>query len=52
MAKDFFATKPLIVAETDEWVAIASEEIALCTVFGSALRTYQPAAREVQVWLR
>lgn len=51
MAKDFFATKPLIVAETPEWVAIASEEIALCEVFGNDLQSYQPPAREVHVWL-
>lgn len=51
MAKDFFATKPLVVSETDEWVAIASEEVALCETFDGALRTYQPPAREVQVWL-
>lgn len=52
MAKDFFATKPLIVAETPEWVAVASEEVALCETFDGALVTYQPPAREVQVWLR
>src|SRR5205085_10238483 len=52
MARDFFATKPLVVAETDEWVAIASEEVALCEAFGGALRTYQPPEREVRVWLR
>jgi glutamate synthase domain-containing protein 1 len=52
MARDFFATKPLVVAETDEWVAMASEEVALCETFGGALRTYQPPAREVHVWLR
>ena len=52
MAKDVFATKPLVVAETEEWVAIASEEVALCETFGGALQTYQPPAREVQVWLR
>jgi glutamate synthase domain-containing protein 1 len=52
MAKDFFATKPLIVAETDDFVAIASEEVALWESFGSALHSYQPAAREVHVWLR
>lgn len=51
MAKDFFATKPLIVAETDDWVAVASEEVALCETFGGVLHTYQPPAREVQVWL-
>ena len=52
MAKDFFATKPLVMAETDEWVAVASEEVALCETFGGPLRTYEPPAREVQVWLR
>lgn len=52
MAKDFFATKPLIVTETDEWVAVASEEVALYETFGGVLRTYQPPAREVQVWMR
>ena len=52
MAKDFFATKPLAVAETDEWVAVASEEVALCETFGGVLRTYQPPARAVHVWLR
>jgi methylamine---glutamate N-methyltransferase subunit A len=52
MARDFFDTKPLVVAETDEWVAMASEEVALCETFGGVLRTYQPPAREVQVWLR
>jgi len=51
MTKDFFASKPLVVAETDEWVAIASEERALCEAFGQSLRTYQPAARGVHVWL-
>jgi hypothetical protein len=52
MAKDFFATKPLVVAETDEWVAIASEEVALYEALGDDLRTYLPAAREVRVWER
>jgi glucosamine 6-phosphate synthetase-like amidotransferase/phosphosugar isomerase protein len=52
MAKDFFATKPLIVTETEEWVAVASEEVALYETFGGVLHTYQPPAREVQVWLR
>jgi glutamate synthase domain-containing protein 1 len=52
MARDFFATKPLVVAETDEWVAVASEEVALCETFGGPLRTYEPPAREVQVWPR
>jgi glutamate synthase domain-containing protein 1 len=52
MAKDFFATKPLVVAETDEWVAIGSEEVALYEALGDDLHTYLPAAREVRVWER
>ena len=52
MAKDFFATKPLIVAETAEWVAVASEEVALYETLGGDLHTFQPPAREVAVWLR
>ena len=52
MARDFFATKPLVVAETDAWVTMASEEVALCETFGGPLRTYEPPAREVQVWPR
>jgi glutamate synthase domain-containing protein 1 len=52
MAKDFFATKPLVITETDEFVALASEEIALCAALGGTPRTYQPPAREVCVWRR
>ncbi|GAC1429628.1 MAG: glutamine amidotransferase family protein [Chloroflexota bacterium] len=52
MAKDFFATKPLVITETEEYVAIASEEIALCTALGGTPRTYQPSAREVSIWRR
>jgi len=29
LAKDAFATKPMVIAETDRWVALASEEVAL-----------------------
>jgi len=52
MAKDNFATKPLVVAECDEWVAIASEERALSAVFDGPLTTYQPGAGEAMVWMR
>ncbi|MBI3978879.1 MAG: class II glutamine amidotransferase [Chloroflexi bacterium] len=51
MAKDFFATKPLVVAETDELVAMASEEVALHKAFpGVQLQLTEPVARAVQVW--
>ena len=52
LAKDPFATKPMIIAETPEWVALASEEIALAHALGPNLRTYQPGAQTVQVWQR
>ena len=52
MARDPFGTKPLVVAETADWVAIASEEVALCTAFGRTLVTTQPGGGQVRVWRR
>lgn len=52
-ARDSFATKPLVVTETDGFVAFASEEVALCRAFHQhRLNTWEPAAKEVGVWLR
>jgi methylamine---glutamate N-methyltransferase subunit A len=51
-ARDMFATKPLVFAETPEYVAIATEERAIVQTFGGPLSTYEPPAREVRVWLR
>ena len=52
-ARDFFATKPLVVTETDEFVALSSEEVALCQTFQRhRLNTWEPSAKEVRVWLR
>jgi glutamate synthase domain-containing protein 1 len=51
-AKDPFCLKPLIVAETEEFVALANEEIALSTTFERPLRTREPSSRQVQVWPR
>jgi glutamate synthase domain-containing protein 1 len=51
-ARDMFATKPLVFSETDEYVAIATEEVALLKTFGSTEDVYEPPAREVRVWLR
>ncbi len=52
-ARDFFGTKPLIVTETDEYVAFASEEVALCRTFGrQRIETWEPTIREVRVWRR
>ena len=51
-AKDRFATKPLVVAETDELVALASEEGALGPVITEDADVYEPQARSVRTWLR
>jgi glutamate synthase domain-containing protein 1 len=49
-ARDQFGTKPLIVAETDDFVAVASEEIALRQAFPYELDTREAAACEVRTW--
>ena len=52
LAKDRFATKPLVVAENDRYVAMASEEVALNSVFTADSVVYEPPARAVQTWSR
>ncbi|HLI09531.1 MAG TPA: hypothetical protein VKV40_23415 [Ktedonobacteraceae bacterium] len=49
-ARDQFATKPLIITETDEFVALASEETALRKAFPFELETREAGAREVRTW--
>jgi glutamate synthase domain-containing protein 1 len=49
-AKDPFGLKPLIVAETDAFVAIATEEIALRRAFGTSFETLEPQPKTVRVW--
>lgn len=48
--KDRFGFKPLVVAETDEWVAIATEEIALRRALGEDFVAREPAPGSMQVW--
>jgi glutamate synthase domain-containing protein 1 len=48
--KDPFAFKPLMIAETDEWVAISTEEIALRRALGEGFVVREPKAKCVQVW--
>ena len=48
--KDRFALKPLVVGESDEFVAIATEEIALRTAFKTPFEVWEPPARQVQQW--
>jgi methylamine---glutamate N-methyltransferase subunit A len=46
------AAKPLVLFESPELVALASEEVAIRTVIGREIDTYDPYEREVLVWHR
>jgi glutamate synthase domain-containing protein 1 len=48
--KDRFGFKPLVVAETDEFVAIATEEIALRKALGGDFVAREPAPGTMSVW--
>jgi glutamate synthase domain-containing protein 1 len=48
--KDRFGFKPLMVAETDDFVAIATEEIALRKALGRDFTAREPAPGTMKVW--
>src|SRR5207249_11111054 len=48
--KDRFGFKPLVVAETDDFIAIATEEIALRRALGRDFVAREPAPGTMQVW--
>lgn len=48
--KDPFGLKPLVIAETDEWVAIATEEIALRNAFGTSFAAREPGVQRLHIW--
>ena len=50
-AKDPFCLKPLIVAETEAFVVIATEEIALSHTFAEKLDAREPSNRQAKVWI-
>jgi glutamate synthase domain-containing protein 1 len=52
VAKDDMAAKPLVLYESDEMVALASEEIAIRAVVGREIETWDPYEGEVMVWQR
>jgi glutamate synthase domain-containing protein 1 len=52
MAKDELAAKPLVLYESDDLVALASEEIAIRSVVEEEIETYDPFEGEVMVWSR
>jgi methylamine---glutamate N-methyltransferase subunit A len=52
VAKDELAAKPLVLYESEELTAVASEEIAIRQIVDHEIETYDPFEREVLVWKR
>jgi len=50
--KDPFALKPLVMTETDDFVAVATEEIAIRTALPGVYSVREAQVREVRVWQR
>jgi methylamine---glutamate N-methyltransferase subunit A len=48
--KDAFGFKPLVVAETEDFVAIATEEVALRRALGDDFVAREPAPGTMRVW--
>ena len=48
--KDTMAAKPLVLYESDDLVAMGSEEIAIRSVLPQEIDTYDPFDGEVKVW--
>ena len=51
-AKDRFAFKPLFFTETDDFVAVATEEIAIRPVFAGSYTVREAQSGEVRTWRR
>jgi len=50
MAKDVMAAKPMVLYESDDFVALASEEVAIRSIFPHEIDTFDPYEGEVRVW--
>jgi len=50
MAKDTMAAKPLVLYESEDLVAMGSEEIAIRSILPQEIDTYDPFDGEVKVW--
>jgi glutamate synthase domain-containing protein 1 len=48
--KDRFGFKPLMVAETEEFVAIATEEVAMRRVFSGSYSSTEPPPGSMRIW--
>lgn len=50
MAKDTMAAKPMVLYESDDLIALASEEVAIRSIFPHEIDTYDPYEGQVRVW--
>ncbi|MGH6930142.1 MAG: amidophosphoribosyltransferase [Dongiaceae bacterium] len=50
MAKDTMAAKPMVLHESDDFIALASEEVAIRSIFPTEIDTFDPYDSEVRVW--
>ena len=50
MAKDSMAAKPLVLYESDDLIAMASEEVAIRAILPHEIDTTDPYDEEVRVW--
>jgi glutamate synthase domain-containing protein 1 len=50
MAKDVMAAKPMVLYESDDFVGLASEEVAIRSIFPNEIETWDPYHGEVKVW--
>ena len=50
MAKDTMAAKPMVLYESDEFVGLASEEVAIRGIMPDEIDTWDPYEGEVMVW--
>lgn len=51
VAKDQWAAKPLVLIETEQMVALASEEVALRSIFPEEFERTDPQESEVMTWV-
>ena len=50
MAKDTMAAKPMVLYESDDCIAMASEEVAIRSIFPHEIDTFDPYDGDVRVW--
>ena len=50
MAKDVMSAKPMVLYETEDFVGLASEEVAIRSIFPHEIDTFDPYEGEVRVW--